>query len=272
MKRNKFKLLNPSVKSVLDAIDYFKSIHKLESVQIYLSNYAENYEFISSQQHDYRFIQRIGSTKSLIEDLLFYEHHITSNATNVEFSDKIAQSFNQLKLFLKSDHLIVVKCNQSVLNRLLVAFNSFITRVNAYSNTSKTSMIVRHLIWIPETDAKSLDLKTSSLILNVNDICSHLKIFSLSWLLSVDSSLYKIIDSLNSRDDDVELSLGKFSFKLLTSFKSERSVNAKCKSKNDSILETHFIFKQAKHFDEDHLDYEQQSHIKQRYLQINIIN
>ena len=216
------------MKYVLDSIDYYKSIHKLESVHIYLASFREHHAFIAYQKKGYEFIKTIGSAKHLIEHLVFYQQYMVNNAlknktntnSSVEIDQKIRQSFSQVKLFLKGDDLLVVKCELKAFNQLLIAFNALI---NTSSKNATSSSLLRHLIWMPETTGQAtsqINEHKSSLISNVNKVCGTLKIYILNWLLNLDVALNKIIDKYTVPDSksEHELALGKFSLKLLTSF------------------------------------------------------
>ena len=251
---SRFKILNPGIKSVLETIDTFRAIHKLENVHIFLTSSKEHHEFSFHQEKDHIFVKTIGFTKQLNEHLIFYEHYATSNKTNGKHGlneKQLLYSFNQIKFLLKADDLIVIKCEQKAFGHFLLGFKSLI---NDFNKKSSSIHAIRHLIWIPETDStksKPTDSKLTSLISNVNQICSSLKIYLLNWYFPLDTSLNKIIDHhYEDNNDHDDLTLGRFSLKLLTSFKYDSSLkNVEC-SKQSSHSES-LVFRQSEEIHAD---------------------
>lgn len=253
MSKSNFQILNPTIKNLLETIDSFRASHKLENVHFYLKSPKERHEFTYHHQSNHVFVETIGNIKHLIEHLIVYEHHTTSNKTNdkhVLNEKQLLHSFNQIKFLLKADNLIVIKCEQKVFIHFLHSFKSFIDHFNKKTSTFHT---IRHLIWIPETNStksSKVDTKLTTLISSINKICSNLKVYLLNWYFPLDINLDKII---SHGDDDGEFSFGRFSIKLLTSFKYDSSLkNVECDNK--SVQLESFIFKQKDyiHSENDH--------------------
>ena len=66
----KFQFINPKVDYVLDLVNYFKTLHNLDNVHIYLSISKETYIF-NYHKRKYSFVKTIGNAKKLIKNLMY---------------------------------------------------------------------------------------------------------------------------------------------------------------------------------------------------------
>ena len=252
----KFQFINPKVDYVLDLVNYFKTLHNLDNVHIYLSISKETYIF-NYHKRKYSFVKTIGNAKKLIKNLM-YINNVNKTSTRNQTIDY--QIFDEVEPFLNSNDLVVFKGDLKSLNQILIMYDNLKNKY--FDHRMANSSFYRFLIWIPESESqKSFNqniYEYEKVVNNLIKICQSFKIFILNWLVDVDSVLNKLIDNAiaaSNQQNDFNLynSLlfsGKFTLKVLSSFdffstKSSKSFRkiTNCQSKDYANISDQFLFK-----------------------------
>ena len=198
--------------AILEVVDYFKSLHRLENVHIYLTNSNENH-LINYYKKNNIFVKSVESANVLLKNLIIINENSETSVSNENQYRKLkskrsfnfkptngqqklnfTKSFRDLELFFNSNDLVFIKCSLNKLYNILKAYTEL--KDKYFTHHLSNISFFRYMIWIPEPDPsyQSNLNEENELISKLSKICHSFKIFVLNWLVDVDVTLNKIIE------------------------------------------------------------------------------